>query len=125
MPSLNEATIMGHLGRDPEMRFTSTGKGVCNFSVATTSKWGEKESTEWHRIVVWDNEKNPQATRCAEILAKGKLVYVKGRLQTREWQDKQGAKQRTTEIVANTVLFLDRPEGKKQITRPGDDEIPF
>ena len=88
MAGLNKAMVIGNLGKDPELRTTGSGKSVCNFSVATNESWkdasGEKqERTEWHRIVVW----GPQAEACGKYLAKGRQVYVEGRIQSREWED--------------------------------------
>lgn len=107
--SVNKAIIVGNLGRDPEVRYTQGGQAVCNFSVATNEKWRDKsgndqEQTEWHRIVTWGK----LAELCGEYLAKGRTVYLEGRLQTREWTDKQGDKRFTTEVVARDVQFLDR-----------------
>lgn len=108
MASLNKATIIGNLGKDPEVRFTPGGQAVANFTVATNEKWKDKgsgeaqERTEWHRIVVWGK----QAESCGQYLKKGRSVYVEGRIQTREWTNKEGQKQYTTEINASQVLFL-------------------
>ena len=108
MAGVNKAILIGNLGRDPELRYTQGGQPVANFSVATTETWnkkdgsGKEEKTEWHRIVAWGRT----AELCAQYLAKGRTVYVEGRLQTREWEDREGKKQRTTEIVAQTVQFL-------------------
>lgn len=107
MASVNKVILLGNLGRDPELRYTPGGQAVANFTVATneryTTKDGEKqERTEWHRIVAWGRT----GEICAQYLSKGRSVYVEGRLQTREWEDKEGGKRRTTEIVANTVQFI-------------------
>lgn len=108
MAGVNKAIVVGHLGRDPELRYTQSGTPVTNFSVATTESWnkkdgsGREESTEWHRIVAWGRT----AELCSQYLSKGRLVYIEGRLQTREWENRDGIKQRTTEIVANNVTFL-------------------
>ena len=107
MSSVNKVILIGNLGRDPELRYTQTGQAVANFSLATTDRFstkdGEKqERTEWHRIVAWGRT----AENCAQYLSKGRSVYVEGRLQTNEWEDKEGQKKRTTEIVAQTVQFL-------------------
>ena len=110
MPSLNKVLLIGHLGRDPELRQTQTGKPVCNFTLATNEKRGGEEHTEWHRIVAWEKT----AGYCAHYLTKGALVYVEGRIQSRTWQDKSGEVRNTTEIVANRVLGLkyeDRADG--------------
>ena len=106
MASLNRATIIGNLGSDPEVRSTQAGKAVGNFTVATTEVWGtgedRKEQTEWHRVVVWGK----LALTCGQYLKKGRQVYVDGRLQTRSYEDDQGVKRYTTEIVAREVKFL-------------------
>lgn len=108
MASVNKVILVGNLGRDPEVRFTPSGAAVANFSIATTEKWNNKqtgnpeERTEWHRIVVWGK----LAELCKEYLSKGRSVYVEGRLQTRQWDDKDGNKRYTTEVVAQTVQFL-------------------
>jgi single-strand DNA-binding protein len=108
MAGVNKAILIGNLGRDPELRYTQGGQPVTNFSIATTESWakkdgtGREEKTEWHRIVAWGRT----AELCAQYLSKGRQVYIEGRLQTREWENKEGQKQRTTEIVANTVQFI-------------------
>lgn len=107
MASLNRVMLIGNLGADPEMRFTQNNLGVCNFRIATTDVWTDKggqkqERTEWHRIVVFGR----QAEACANYLKKGRSVFVEGRIQTREWDDKDGNKRYTTEIVADRVQFL-------------------
>jgi len=110
---VNKAILIGNLGRDPELRHTQSGQPVCNFSMATTESWnrkdgsGREEKTEWHRIVAWGRT----AELCAQYLSKGRTVYIEGRLQTREWENREGQKQRTTEIVAQTVQFLGGPRG--------------
>ena len=108
MRGVNKAIIIGHLGKDPEVRYTNSGAPVAKFSVATTESWNNKqtnnreERTEWHNIVVWGR----MAEVCGEYLKKGRPVYLEGRIQTRSWEDKEGNKRYTTEIVANTVQFL-------------------
>jgi single-strand DNA-binding protein len=108
MASVNKVILIGNLGRDPELRYTQNGQAVVNFTLATTENWndrssGEKiERTEWHRVVAWGR----LAETCAQYLAKGRSVYVEGRLQTREWEDREGQKRRTTEVNAQTVQFL-------------------
>ncbi len=102
--SVNKVILIGNLGRDPEVRYTPSGQAVANFTVATNEAWTDKagqkqERTEWHRVVVWGKA----AENCGEYLSKGRSVYVEGRLQTREWTNKEGAKQYTTEVVANPV----------------------
>jgi len=112
MAGINKVTIIGNLGRDPEPRHTPQGMAVTTFSIATSESWTDKEGqkqerTEWHRIVTW----NKLAELCAKYLAKGRQVYVEGKLQTRNWEDKEGNKRYTTEIVANTVQFLGSNNG--------------
>ena len=107
MASVNKVILIGNLGRDPEIRYTQGGQAVANFTLATNERWRDKEGqnqerTEWHRIVVWGK----QAENCAKYLAKGRSCYIEGRLQTREWEDKEGNKRQTTEIVAQNVTFL-------------------
>ncbi len=104
---VNKVILIGNLGADPEVRFTPAGAAVANFRIATNESWVDKnqqkqERTEWHRIVVWGK----LAELCGEYLKKGRQAYIEGRLQTREWTDKESKKNYTTEIVANTVQFL-------------------
>lgn len=108
MAGVNKVMIIGRLGQDPEVKYTPSGQAVANFSVATSENWTDKtsgskqERTEWHRIVVWGR----LAELCKDYLKKGRQVYIDGRLQTRSWDDRDGKKRYTTEIVANTVQFL-------------------
>ncbi len=109
---VNKAILIGNLGADPEVRFTPGGQAVANFRIATSESWKDKEGnkqekTEWHRIVVWGK----LAELCGEYLKKGRQAYVEGRLQTREWTDKEGKKNYTTEVVANQVTFLGGRDG--------------
>ena len=109
---VNKAILIGNLGADPEVRFTPGGQAVANFRIATSESWKDKEGnkqerTEWHRIVVWGK----LAELCGEYLKKGRQCYVEGRLQTREWTDKEGKKNWTTEVVANQVTFLGGRDG--------------
>jgi single-strand DNA-binding protein len=104
---VNKAILVGNLGSAPEVRFTPSGQAVANFRIATNESWTDKngqkqERTEWHRIVVWGK----LAELCGEYLAKGRQCYVEGKLQTREWTDKEGKKNYTTEVVAQNVVFL-------------------
>src|SRR5450432_4109654 len=101
---VNKVILVGNLGKDPEVRYTPGGQAVANFTIATNENWTDKqgqkqERTEWHRIVVWGKA----AELCGEYLSKGRQVYIEGRLQTREWNNKEGVKQYTTEVVANPV----------------------
>jgi single-strand DNA-binding protein len=113
MASVNKVIIIGNLGADPELRYTTNNQAVATMRVATTEKWtdkasGEKkESTEWHRIVVWGR----QGENVNQYLKKGRSVYVEGRIQTREWQDKDNNKRWTTEIIAERVQFLGGRDG--------------
>ncbi len=116
---VNRVMLVGRLGRDPEMRHTTSGTAVTNFSVATNEKWknqsGEpQERTEWHKIVTW--------SKLAEIsnqyLTKGQLVFIEGRIQTREWDDRDGNKRQTTEIVASDMKML----GGRGDARPASEE---
>jgi single-strand DNA-binding protein len=104
---VNKVILIGNLGADPEVRFTPGGQAVANFRIATSESWNDKngqkqERTEWHRIVVWGK----LAELCGEYLKKGRQCYVEGRLQTREWTDKENKKNYTTEVVATSVTFL-------------------
>ncbi len=148
MAGVNKAILIGNLGRDPELRYTQNGQAVVNFTLATSETWNDKasgekvERTEWHRIVVWGRV----GELCAQYLTKGRSVYVEGRIQTREWEDKEGNKRKTTEINAQQVLMLGRRgegpesgggeiggggdaggESRPPVTDPktSDDDIPF
>lgn len=135
MVGLNKITIIGNVGTDPEMRFTPNGNPVTSFTIATNrfynSPDGErKKETEWFDVVTW----NRLAENCNQFLTKGQLAYVEGRLHTRSWEGQDGQKHSRTEIIANSVLFLDKrpvgtlPEagletGSEEDIEPGD--IPF
>jgi len=104
---VNKVILVGHLGADPDMRYTPSGQGVCELRLATSESWNDKngqrqERTEWHRIVVWGK----RAEVCSKYLAKGRQVFVEGRIQTRTYDDKDGNKRYITEIIANDVQFL-------------------
>ena len=125
---LNKVLIIGRIGRDPEMRYTPSGRPVTTFSVGTTRSWntsdGEKRSeTEWFNVVAWSN----LAEICKQHLSKDRLVYVEGRLQTRHWEDQEGNKHSATEIVANEMILL---EDRREVTTSefddsGSDEALF
>jgi single-strand DNA-binding protein len=105
--SVNKAILVGRLGKDPEVRYTSGGQAVANFTMATEyaykDKNGERQKrTEWHRIVAW----RKLAEIVQQYLRKGSLIYIEGRIETREWQDKEGQKRYTTEIIANEMRML-------------------
>ncbi len=141
MAGVNKAILVGNLGGDPEIRYTPSGAAVANFSLATSESWkgkdGQKQDrTEWHKIVVFGK----LAEICGEYLAKGKQVYIEGRIQTREWEDREGNKRKTTEIVANQMTMLgragDRPTDMSAQEPPSaaynagpqasdNDDIPF
>jgi len=145
MAGVNKAILIGNLGRDPEVRYTPDGTAVANFSIATSEEWkdkntGEKrEKTEWHRIVAFRR----LGEICGEYLSKGRQVYIEGRIQTRDWEDKDGIKRYTTEIVADKMQMLGPkgdfggsrnagPGARPQDSAPGpsygdmgDDDIPF
>ena len=111
MAGLNKVLIIGNLGTDPEMRFTANGNPVTTFRIATTRNYtspdGERrEETEWFSVVTW----NKLAETCSQFLQKGRRAYVEGRLRTRSWDGPDGQKRYRTEVVANTVLFLDRAQ---------------
>lgn len=107
MGSVNKVILVGNLGRDSELRYTPGGAAVATLNLATTEVWNDKagqkqEKTEWHRIVLWGK----QAESLQEYLTKGKQIYVEGRLQTRQWDDKDGNKKYTTEIKADRITLL-------------------
>ncbi len=120
MSSLNKVMLIGNLGRDPEIRFTPDGSPVATFSIATGEVWTDKngtrqERTEWHNIVAW----NRLADLAKRYLTKGRQVYVEGRIRTREWDDKEGNKRRTTEIIASQMVLLgSKPQGVEAAPMP-------
>src|SRR5512139_1238646 len=126
---LNKILIIGRLGRDPEMRYTPSGRPVTSFSVATSRSWntseGEKRvETEWFNVVAWGN----LAEICKQHLTKGQQVYIEGRLQTRNWDDSDGNKHTSVEIVANEMIMLSErreAEGASDIEASEEDEFPF
>jgi single-strand DNA-binding protein len=114
MSNLNKVMLIGQLGSDPEKKVTDAGTSVANLSIATTSKWKDDsgvshEKTEWHRIVCWKG----LADLAEKYLKKGSKVYVEGRLQTREWEDKDDQKRYTTEIVCRELKFMDSKNSSK------------
>jgi single-strand DNA-binding protein len=106
--SVNKVILIGRLGKDPELKYTASGTPFCRFSMATDDVWNDKasgerqEKTEWHNIVAWDR----LAEICNQYLTKGRLVYIEGSLQTREWDDQDGNKRRTTEVRARDMVML-------------------
>jgi len=139
MAGINKVILIGNLGADPEVRYLNTGTAVANFRMATTqnikNKEGEREArTEWHRVVAFGR----LAEICGEYLNKGKQVYVEGRLRTRSWDDRDGNKRWTTEIIATTMQMLGSPgdqkavegeipdfEGEPDAGSDQEDDIPF
>lgn len=144
--AINKAILIGNLGKDPELRYTASGTAVASFTMATTERFknrnGEQqERTEWHNIVAW----GPLAEICGKYLAKGRQVYIEGRIQNRSYDDRDGNKRYITEIVANEMKMLGRPgessggsgggypesqqsSGGKDSAEPSfnpDDDIPF
>jgi single-strand DNA-binding protein len=120
---LNKVMIIGSVGRDPEMRYTPSGKPVTSFSVATSRSWtsaeGERrEETEWFNVVAWGN----LAEICKTHLVKGQQVYVEGRLQTRGWEDDSGKKHFRTELVANEMIILGERRQHQQSSFAHDDD---
>jgi single-strand DNA-binding protein len=108
MAGINKVILVGRLGRDPEIRYTPSGAAVANFTIATSEEWNDRESgqkkerTEWHRIVAWRR----LGEICGEYLRKGSQVYIEGKLQTRSWEDRDGNKRYTTEIIAQNMQML-------------------
>ncbi len=131
---LNKVLIIGHLGKDPEMRYTPSGRAVTTFNVAVSRSWnssdGERRSeTEWFKIVAWGN----LAEICNKYLTKGQQVYIEGRIQTRRWEDKEGNPRKSVEVVANEMTMLGERRDKQQDNNSLDeippdideDEFPF
>jgi single-strand DNA-binding protein len=132
MAGLNKVMIIGNLGADPEMRYTADGNALTSFRVAASRSYtgpdGERrDETEWFAIVAW----RKLAEQCSQFLQKGRRVYVEGRMRTRSWDDPEGQRRYKTEVVADKVLFLDRPGGaplpeEERAAAPADpNDIPF
>ena len=122
--NVNKVFILGNLGSDPEVRYTGNGTAVCELRLATNERWKGKdgqahEKVEWHRVVVWGKD----AENAGKYLAKGRAVHVEGRLQTRDYEAKDGSKRYVTEIVANAIQYLGGgKDGDRR--RGGDDDGP-
>ena len=122
--SINKVILIGRLGRDPEVKYTPSGQAVAKFSIATDETFkdrnGEQQRrTEWHNIVAWRR----LAEICGEYLVKGKLIYIEGRLQTRQWEDRDGNKRNTTEIIAREMKMLSaKGEGERSGFSSGQEE---
>jgi single-strand DNA-binding protein len=142
MASVNKVILVGNLGKDPEVRFTPSGRAVAKFSLATTDSWvdqesGRQERTEWHNVVVWGK----QAESCGQYLAKGRQVYIEGSIRSRSYDDKDGNKRYITEVVAQRVQFLGSSGGGRSSQQheggsgggfddfagpvPPEDDVPF
>ena len=144
MASVNKVILVGNLGKDPEVRFTPSGRAVAKFPLATTDSWTDQENsrqerTEWHNVVVWGK----QAESCGQYLAKGRQVYVEGAIRSRSYDDKEGNKRYITEVVAQRIQFLGGGGGGRGAVAaegggvggsfdefggspvPSDDDIPF
>lgn len=141
MAGINKVILVGHLGRDPEMRYTQSGVAVCSFSLATSESYKDRTtgervtSTEWHNIILWRG----LAETAEKFLRKGSQVYIDGKLRTRKWEDKQGMTRYTTEIVGDTMQMLDKkdsssapaasqsaaPAQPAQPAAPESDDLPF
>lgn len=136
MSGLNKVMLIGRLGKDPEVRHTSGGNPVATFGLATSESWrdksGEKQDrTEWHNVVVWGK----LAEIAQKFLVRGAQVYVEGRLQTRDWTDREGQKRKTTEVIAEKMTMLERKrdsggnpnyaDADSDISYSGDSDIPF
>jgi len=135
--SANKVILVGHVGAKPEVRYTNTGAAVANFNLATNEAWtdndgNKQERTDWHRIVAW----RQLAELCEQYVDKGSLLYVEGKLQTRNWEDKNGVKRFTTEVVADTLTMLGgrgeftqkkKTETKETPPEPEEeiDDLPF
>ena len=123
--SVNKVMLIGNLGRDPEIRYTTSGQAVANFTLATTEKYTNKagdkqEDTEWHRIVAWGR----LAEICGEYLTKGRMVYIEGSIKTRSWEDKEGNTKWTTEIVARNMQMLGPSGGRSEAPSTPDEKVP-
>ncbi len=129
--SLNKVQLIGHLGADPESRFTTSGSAVANLTIATNESWRSaegdtKEKTEWHRVVIFGK----MAETAAEYMKKGQLVYIEGRLQTRSWEDKDNIKRYTTEVLCDSFTMLGRKaddgsSASSSKESEQDDDLPF
>jgi single-strand DNA-binding protein len=141
MASVNKVILVGNLGKDPEVRFTPSGRAVAKFPLATKESWNDQENsrqerTEWHNVVVWGK----QAELCGQYLAKGRQAYIEGAIRSRSYDDKDGNKRYVTEIVAQRVQFLGGGSGGRGASAgggvdgfdefggapmPTDDDVPF
>lgn len=126
MASVNKVTLIGNLGRDPEVRYSPSGAAVCNLAIATSRSWKDKtsgerqEETEWHRVVFYER----LAEVCGEHLKKGKSVYIEGRLKTRKWTDKNGVERYTTEIIGQEMTMLGSRDADENGSKPAARQAP-
>jgi len=123
--SANKVILVGHVGAKPEVRYTSSGAAVANFNLATNETWkdsdgNKQERTDWHRIVTW----RKLAELCEQYVDKGTLIYIEGKLQTRNWEDKNGVKRYTTEVVADTMTLLSGGRGNFEDKAPAEEYEP-
>lgn len=127
--TVNKVILIGRLGADPELKYTPSGAPVANFNIATNEAWKDKDGnwqdhTEWHRIVMW----HQLAERVNEYVKKGHRIYIEGRLRTRSWEDKDGNKRYTTEVVAQTMQYLESKDssgsGSSLAPPPSDEDMP-
>ena len=120
MAGINKVILVGHLGRDPEMRYTQSEVAVCSFSLATSETYKDRNSgekvtqTEWHNIILWRG----LAETAGKYLRKGSQAYIEGKLRTRKWEDQNGATRYTTEVVADTMQMLDKRDSSSTPTQP-------
>ncbi|QDP68094.1 MAG: putative single-stranded DNA-binding protein [Prokaryotic dsDNA virus sp.] len=124
--SVNKVTLLGRLGKNPELKYTQKQEPVCNFTVATSENWTDKsgqkhEKTEWTQVVVWGK----LAELCNQYLSKGRQAYIEGKLSTRSWEDKNGSKRYTTEVIANTVQFIGENKSSQNNKEPTDQNSKF
>lgn len=125
---MNKVFLLGNLGRDPELRYSAAGKAVANFSLAVNEKYGDNQKTTWVTIVAWDK----LAENCANHLRKGSKVLVEGKLSIRDWEDQDGKKHKTTEIIASSVHFFGgvnsgqaKPNTEDDLSGISLDDLPF
>ena len=120
--SLNKVMLLGYLGKDPEVRYTASGKAMATFSLATSFQWrdqdgNDQERTEWHRVVAWGR----LGEVCGEYLSRGKQVFIEGRIQSRDWEDQEGNKRTTVEIIATDMILLGGAAGQNRESRDYDE----
>ncbi len=121
MANLNKVTIIGNVGKDPEMRFTPNGNPVTSFSVAVNDKHGEESTTEWFNVVTWQK----LAETCNQFVYKGMTVYVEGRQQTRTWESDDGVKHYKAELIAGKVIFLSKKPDGEETGEIEPEDLPF